>query len=381
MKTLYLHIGSAKTGSTAIQHFLFENEELLKSYSFCFPIFKYKFGSGQISRNGSFLCTYYGKIGEIDKIRNEEIVEEYLDNIVKLFETYDNVILSEESLLCNLGNGDWKKRADKLLECVNKNNFEIKIIVYLRRQDEMLDSHWNSVVKMATQSLSFEEFKKSRIELEQYDYFKHLERIGSIFGRDKIIVRRFQTGELIGDSSVSDFLQVIGLNDLDKTSKETTMQNPRFSNNMIVIKRFIDSYSEASKKGKKISRKALTKSLSVMEECESYNNYESSMLSEEEAREFVNIFKDSNKKVAEKYIGDGKPLFNDVYKNKPKWEFENPSMMRDFIQATCAMFGEMMTTFEEYDKRLKKQNARIKKLELQVNGKRKSIIHKIIKNK
>lgn len=55
MATLYLHIGTPKTGTTAIQNFLPLNKSLLNEQGFCYPDFGYRYYGVNRYRNGHFL--------------------------------------------------------------------------------------------------------------------------------------------------------------------------------------------------------------------------------------------------------------------------------------------------------------------------------------
>ena len=65
MKTLYLHIGTHKTGSTAIQHFFKVNKEVLKTMGYTYPLFpRFQYSHKLTERNGLFLSTIYKENGE-----------------------------------------------------------------------------------------------------------------------------------------------------------------------------------------------------------------------------------------------------------------------------------------------------------------------------
>ena len=73
MKTLYVHIGSPKTASTALQFFCVDNSEVLNQKGYCYPFFpqtypdasrirayflivKLKTNSENAQRNGKRMC-------------------------------------------------------------------------------------------------------------------------------------------------------------------------------------------------------------------------------------------------------------------------------------------------------------------------------------
>ena len=52
MPTLYLHIGTPKTGTTALQNFLPANEEVLEQHGICYPDFGFRYTGLGVHRNG-----------------------------------------------------------------------------------------------------------------------------------------------------------------------------------------------------------------------------------------------------------------------------------------------------------------------------------------
>lgn len=54
MPTLYLHIGTPKTGTTALQNFLPANEEVLEQHGICYPDFGFRYTGLGVHRNVIF---------------------------------------------------------------------------------------------------------------------------------------------------------------------------------------------------------------------------------------------------------------------------------------------------------------------------------------
>ena len=65
MKTLYLHIGTSKTGTSAIQIFCKDNQETLKKQGYYYPIFDFKYFNVKKVRNAHF------RLGEPRRKREE----------------------------------------------------------------------------------------------------------------------------------------------------------------------------------------------------------------------------------------------------------------------------------------------------------------------
>ena len=134
--TVYLHIGTAKTGTTAIQVFLRENQDALAKKGCMFPIWDRKFKGVRIERNAHFLSRL---------MKEEDFKEECLCQIEELANQYPKIILTSEGLWNHAG--DRKEFWVDLKERLNRSDIELKMIVYLRRQDLYVSSFWAQHIK------------------------------------------------------------------------------------------------------------------------------------------------------------------------------------------------------------------------------------------
>lgn len=89
-KTLYVHIGTTKTGTTAIQSFCIDNQETLNQKGYCYPLFPYRYPDVSERRNARFLL-------EEASDRQGGIFREGMDKIRELFQTYDHIIVSDKA--------------------------------------------------------------------------------------------------------------------------------------------------------------------------------------------------------------------------------------------------------------------------------------------
>ncbi len=90
-KTLYVHVGTTKTGTTAIQSFLIDNQELLNQKGYCYPLFPYPYQDVSERRNAHFML-------EEASVRQEGRFREGMDRIHELFQTFDKIIVSDEGI-------------------------------------------------------------------------------------------------------------------------------------------------------------------------------------------------------------------------------------------------------------------------------------------
>src|SRR5262249_44528591 len=96
------------------------------------------------------------------------------------------------------------------LRDVLKPHFEnIYVVVYIRRQDDYLLSSYSTYVKNgATEAAALPEDDK---EMARYDHWQLLSRWARVFGRDRIICRKYERSSLVAGSIEDDFLNAIGI--------------------------------------------------------------------------------------------------------------------------------------------------------------------------
>ena len=331
MKTLYLHIGTPKTATSSIQKFLAQNREVLESSGYVFPKSLHRYLNVNSRRNGHFLVRKVEKSeGGRDHALEKLYLQEGYDLIVNEFQTYDNVILSDESIWyassypCKDLFADLKNQADK-------NNYQVKIIVYLRRQDTFFLSRWNQAVKQNTGRASVwtcEEYIKKTLKKDGkiLNYAQKLDQIADIFGTENLIVRRFEATSWVDGSIIHDFMQAIGLPVTEAFMELEEEANLRLGKNETEIKRIVNAVPNLSRQEVAYLGQAL-KTLST----DGKREKPTGMLSVEALEEFLAPYGAGNAYVAEAYLGDGKPLFTQKIKDFPKWEADNPQMLPDVI--------------------------------------------------
>ena len=144
-KTIYLHIGHGKTGTTATQSaFSLAAEELEKS-GFLYPVDTIK-----NIKNNCFEITG----GNWKHDPNKSISQQLQDHI-DLHPNFDVFIISSESLF-------WQIHT--LLENIEEwdHQFELKIILAVRDVEEMLSSEYQQRIKRHGEKRPYEQFLRSR---------------------------------------------------------------------------------------------------------------------------------------------------------------------------------------------------------------------------
>ncbi len=325
-KVLYLHIGTPKTATTAIQRFCMDNREAFHSYGYDYPMFEVEYANTGKWRNGHFLL---GNMNQAswDFAADEKICRENFEQIQEKFEVYDNIILSDEGVW-NHGFKCSGMCWDQIQKELAKNLFTVKIVVYLRRQDEFVYSWWNQIVKAGlrkTSVITWEEMIK-RLPVVQLDYYKTLEKIAGIVGKENIIVRRYDRSRFSEGLIQKDFIQTIGLKFSEEYQIREEVSNVSLTKNCSEIKRILNGLPDLDQKSNDLFRMWL-REFSL----QSRENRNSSMMSEQEFQEFMAEYKEGNRRIAREYLGEER-LFEETYQAGEKWNPRNLDMIEDVVK-------------------------------------------------
>lgn len=169
IKKLILHIGAHKTGTTAIQNFLFFNSDKINKHGFYLPLFLYNEERTPIELRLSIV--------KKDVQRAEKHLEAIADRANKL--CCDTVIISDENY-CKVSERDFSTA-----EVFSRYFDEVIVLMYCRRQDRELESRYAFRVM-------YHEAKLSDTPEEWYARYK---------GRDYYKIAKFYE-EIIPRSSI-----------------------------------------------------------------------------------------------------------------------------------------------------------------------------------
>lgn len=370
MKTLYLHIGTPKTGTTAIQTFCWDNREVLAKNGYCYPMFDFPFRTIQPYRNGHFLVSrLYDRNKERRYGEEEQIVNEGMQQVLSLFQKYDKVILSDEGIW-NRGHLADTNCWQRLKEHIMSQDIAVKVIVYLRRQDDFLFSWWNQQVKEGIRHASVMDWKTvvEKLPYIQLDYCNILKQIAEYIGKENITVRVYDRKAFLGGSIYSDFLDAVQLNYTEEYQVMPKLQNPSLTKTDIEMKRILNTLPGLDKRGYEFFRKVLTDmSSEAMPETS-----KKGMFSEEESEQFLSSYKEGNAWIAEEYM-DGKELFDYDYHAEEKWNWEEEDKITDVIHLLGAVTVHLL---EENDLLKKELEQHINNIRFKMQHPVKAIIKK-----
>jgi hypothetical protein len=188
MRKLFLHVGTHKTGTTALQHYLFSNQESLRSIGWYYP--KTGIPHGHIFGHRDLAwSTLRG---------NSEALEDLASELNTLPSELKCVISSEEFEFC--------EHLDSLKARLKQ--YDVTVVLYLRRQDDLLLSAYSENLRgKSSFAGSLTEFERRMSRQKRFDYVALCQRWSEAFGYDKLIARIYSPAISI----VDDFCTTLGI--------------------------------------------------------------------------------------------------------------------------------------------------------------------------
>lgn len=386
MKTLYIHIGTPKTGTTSLQHFCTENAKLFEEKGYCYPIFPHKFKYINIMRNGFFLS--YKSYDE-DKNRNQmeeaKFFRNGMDFVLDNFRKFDNVILSDEAIwnvVFKRGKADLWERLKKEADA---HGYVIKVVVYLRRQDSLATSWWNQKVKIGNRiysKASWDKFVDDPTKLE-LNYYEPLKIIEKSVGKENMIIRRFGRQYFKNGSIFEDFIDAVGMPYSSRFVISEGQRNVSLVGNAHEIKRILNTIPDLSDPNNTFFRKIV---IGMSEQRPDLKS--ETMFSAEEALEFMERYREGNRKIMQEYFGKDEDLFDMNFSNNKKWVLDNTEMEKDIIRFMGRAIIELRKENKELKKRVKaterelaEQKEMIKDIQLKLQNPLKTVVSSIRKKK
>jgi len=206
-----LHIGTEKTGTTSVQRFFRLNRARLAERGILYPV-----APGNQSHAGIPVSAQaFSKRGPLRRsvgVRNESDARAYREQLWQELgaefaaRPYRMAVLSSEHCSSRLQE---ESELRWLKESLSHLAGRIRIVVYIRRQDDYLLSTFSTSIKSgSTKPLAW---PAERLMHDRYDHHRLLERWSAVFGRENVVCRKFERASLKDGDVVADFLEVAGI--------------------------------------------------------------------------------------------------------------------------------------------------------------------------
>ena len=277
-----VHIGTQKTGSKSIQKFICNNLSTLQKYKLCYP---------ESGREGIWHRPILKEliVGKTDKIKMA--VNECIES------SADLGIISYEALY-------------KLSTPQIKNLYRIlgpsKIILFIRRQDQLVNSRYNQLIK--AHRVDFNCIKELESSITNYnprfDHMLTIKRWSEVFSVENVVPIIYDKHS----SSVEKFFDHIGFSDaLSDYTPEATNPNPALDFESLKILRMVKQINS----DKKSLPHLITVAHRVLKDhfLDTYNDGDHYLLSLPQREEIYRHYHDSNIEIKRTYFPDNDFLF------------------------------------------------------------------------
>lgn len=226
-KTIYLHVGYQKTGSTALQFFLLKNRNKLREHGIQYP----KTG---LLRNAHhrFMASFGMPSTEWGK--PEKSPEEYFKEFKEEIESSkcSSVVISSEDF-------SYFDDLERVVEGFYE--YHVRIVVYLRRQDNFIQSRMRHYIKSFHHKYTKEEIPEDL--WGHADYAEKIDNWLKYIDKEDILIRVYEKGQLKGGNVFSDFLDCFGLTLEDGFFIPEKEKNPTFNRDSLEILRITNQIS------------------------------------------------------------------------------------------------------------------------------------------
>lgn len=302
MAIAYLHIGTHKTGTTTLQRFLFENREKLQEYNLAYPEIGLHPGL-----KGHHPVAFYlaGKRFIFRKVLPQVNFRDVISNFLQLLGDGNNLIISSE---------DFSRLS--LSSCPNlpskvKGLFplstEFRIVVYLRRQDQFIESYY-SWQRKGGRMLRTRLDGKFLKRIKYFPYSELLNRWAQVFGEENISVRPFEKQSLYSGGLVQDFLHEVGVLEWAGLEVEPPRLNMAYTPRQLEALDYLrDAISGPQSLITKFSRNFIAKFSDVLE----LRKGAKRSITPDLASEFLEHFLQDNNLIAKRYLGRNRLFLND----------------------------------------------------------------------
>lgn len=303
-----------KAASSTIQLGLALNKEQLQQQGFLYP------SSG---------FTYYGQhniVWELLKDKRYLRDRGTLQDLKTEFShsPYSKMILSSEDLV--------RLNQEQIKQLMNAfgDKVDVVAIIYIRRQDQWLQSRWSQFAKIGLVDQDFTDWLNIQLSRDESkpshwqsgDYYPILHNWSQVIGKERIIVRVLEKPQ-ISTPILYDFLELTGVEDVSKFKVSENINISPSIKTLEVIRYFTRCFLKY-KTDEKIQRRFALIILNYSRR----NNWNQERLNLIDKQLYLKIqdhFSQSNQAIAELFLNRSK-LFLEEFVKKPITEFNISSM-------------------------------------------------------
>jgi len=221
-----IHVGAGKTGTSALQVFFAANCERLANQGVIFP------SQGRVETRGQILHHF---LADTDRHPCPDVFKKWSE-IGKL--TAPITIVSSEFLHGKMGTPGGVSFFQNVREALG--NRDVKIVFYIRRHSQWLQSAYSQWVKANLLTKTFSEVMRT----SNNDPLSQIDLFADVFGAENIIVRPFEDEQFHGGTLLGDFCALAGLEWDPEFKVRKKNPNPRLSLDALEFKRQANGFAQ-----------------------------------------------------------------------------------------------------------------------------------------
>ncbi|KJE35265.1 hypothetical protein UF64_11545 [Thalassospira sp. HJ] len=317
-KCLYIHLGAPKTGTTYIQKYFCDYQKEFANNGLLYPdatIRGYGHHDVALLLNGAYPDWSTRQPKTLD-----ELAGKIGDEIASV---NSDVLISSENFFLF-------PQPTKLKELMDRHAWltqrKLKLIVYLRRQDDFMESWYNQMVK--AQGFAGDMSDAIDTMRDQCDYEKQLRNWLNVFSADELVVKTYEDAKKHQSGILGDLVEEIRPELLSLISNNKDQrENISLSRDLLEVQKILNRLP-VSIEEKRILHKDL---MTLTRHNQEPNKY--SVLSRQQADDLIQPHKEGNNWVAETFLGR-----KNLFPERPKQEhIPYPGLSKETAVQTMGM--------------------------------------------
>jgi len=215
----------------------------------------------------------------------------------------DKVVISEEGFWNYFCKKGLRRSAIRKIGYFLR-GFDVKIICYLRRQDQWLESYYHQIVKSEVTERSrmpINEFVEYQEKNGMLDYFGVLSDLANEFGTENIHIKPFEKEQWLNSNIIDDFCSILSIYCIEGAAIPNALQ-VRLTNAACIFSLIFNRLP-----GAETAKERLTH---ILVRINKYNNTQR-ILPKIIAERVLSQYKETNRNVVRHFLRNREELFND----------------------------------------------------------------------
>ena len=280
MKNIFLHIGTHKTGTSSIQRTLKTVNTTLNSLDYQWVEESYWLYKRFTPEAIDDVVSYIDSLSFVPQ-----------QNLIFSSEGYTAGLLSDMAIV--------RQRAEILATILS--DFNVKVVLYLRRQDQFIESMYSQAIHEG-HSYTFDEYFSEVCDFRNLDWQILIDIFAGQFGKDNLIVRPYDRNLFYQNDIVPDFFSSIGLKDRIPAASFSKSMNRSYSSQGLKIARYMNSILPDIEEKEKL--RAMMQGMGAKDVFEKHAYF-----APDTRRQLMDTFNASNESISKQYFNQDQNVF------------------------------------------------------------------------